>query len=219
MDAYETPYRHWVADHEFEPLSAAEMKAVSSLKFEVAYGNDVEQGKFTLRDPELMPPTAARVLSSLRDPERLKFWSLESQSIGLDDDPALYGGGMAVMAPGGWLQGHTDFAVNPFRPHMERRLSLIAFLNPEWESRWGGQLLLMDPMGKTVCAITPRPGRLVVFENSDLSIHGVRQIAKGAPMRVSVAVYYHGPRRPEATRMRSMWFPNRESPLCPKEVS
>jgi hypothetical protein len=219
VDAYEHPFRHWIADDEFEPLTVAELKTVQSLRFEACYANDAEQGKFTLRDRELMPAVAARTLSSLRDPERIKFWSKETGIEWLDDDPMLWGGGLAVMAPGGWLQTHLDLAQHPKLKNMERRLNLVAFLNPHWEHRFGGQLILADPMGNPVCNISPKPGRLVVFETGDLSYHGVRQIAANAPPRVAVQVFYLSPIRPGASRQRALFMPSRNSPLCPKEVS
>jgi len=219
VDAYETPFRHWILDGAFEPLTAAEMANIQTLKFEVAYGNDTEQGKFTVRDDALMPRTAAFTLAALRDPERIKFWSKEADINWLDDDPGLHGGGLAVMAPGGWLQTHLDLAQHPKLKYMERRLNLVAFLNPNWEHRFGGQLIFADPMGKEVCSISPKPGRLVVFETGDLSYHGVRQISTVAPPRVAVQVFYLSPIRPGVTRQRAIFFPNRQSPQCPKEVS
>ena len=218
MDSYTEPFRHWVADDAFPPLKPDQLAGIADLKFEVAYANDVEQGKLTLRNPDLMPVRAAAALANLRDPLYVHQWAKETGIVGLEDDPTIHGGGLHVTLPGGWLAPHVDYARHPKLRHMERRLTLIAFLNPHWEMRWGGQLLFTDPMGKSVYEITPKPGRLVVWESGDLSYHAVRQVAADAPPRVSVAVYYIAPIRPGATRERALFMTNRNAPECPKEV-
>lgn len=219
MDSYTEPFRHWILDDAFPPLTPDEFAGIADLKFEVAYANDVEQGKLTLRDPDRMPAHAAAALANLRDPEFVKRWAWETGIQGLEDDPSLHGGGLHVMMPGGWLNTHLDYAQHPKLRHMERRMNLIAFMNPEWQMRWGGQLLLADALGKPVYEISPKPGRLVAFETGDFSYHGVRQVSPDCPFpRVSVAVYYLAPIRPGVTRQRALFMTNRNSPDCPREV-
>lgn len=218
MDSYSEPFRHWILDDAFEPLPADQFEGIADLKYEVAYANDVEQGKLTVRDPDLMPIHAAAIIAKLRHPDFVRGWAREAGIIGLEDDTTLHGGGLHTMLPGGWLNAHLDYARHPKLKHMERRLSLVAFLSPTWEMRWGGQLLFTDAMGKSVYEISPKPGRLVVWESGDLSYHGVRQVAADAPPRVSVAVYYLSPIRPGTTRERALFMTNRNSPDCPKEV-
>lgn len=219
MDSYAEPFRHWICDGAVSPLPDDQFASLLDRQYEVAYANDVEQGKLTLRDPDRMPPAAAGVMANLRDPEFVKAWANRAVIHGLEDDPSMHGGGLHVMLPGGWLNAHLDYARHPRLKHMERRLNLIAFLNPVWEMRWGGQLLFTDPLGKSLYEISPRPGRLVVWESGDLSYHAVRQVAKDAPPRVSVAVYYLAPLREGVTRERALFMTNRNAPLCPKEVT
>lgn len=56
----------------------------------------------------------------------------------------------------------------------ERRISLVAYLNPHWDDACQGELLIFDPQNpdKVCQRILPMPGRLVLFR-SDLIPHEV----------------------------------------------
>lgn len=209
----ETPFRHWIIDHWCVPCGPLP----PGLPWEAEYDNDLERGKRTLRDWLALPDDYAQVFEELNDPATFRHWRTET-GISLAYDPTQYGGGLHVLEAGGYLQVHLDYARHPVLLNQERRLSLIAFLHPEWKPEWGGQLLLCDPSGRCVVAIDPTPGRLVVFEGGDASYHGVRQTARDTPPRVSAAVYYVGPARPTTTRTRALFLPNRSAPGCPAEV-
>lgn len=218
MVSRDAPYRHWVIDDWCEPIPPAMIDRHIGPVWEASYANDIEQGKRTARDPSWMPEPCAQTLARMTAPGSVGFWS-RITGITLQADPTNHGGGLHVMDGGGWLGGHIDYAAHPKLPGLERRLNLIAFLHAEWEWAWGGQLLLMDPAGKTVAEINPQPGRLVAFETSDVSYHGVRQISQHRGPRVSVACYMLSTIRPGVTRSRALFFPNRSKPgLPPHEV-
>ncbi len=126
----------------------------------------------------------------------------------LEDDPTMHGGGVHVTDPGGWLNCHVDYAAHPYLSGKERRLNLIAFLNPEWHREWGGALQLCDPMGNAVKEIYPEPGLLVAFETGDESYHGVSKVTGPVP-RITAAVYFLSDLRPGVTRKRALFMPNR----------
>lgn len=48
----------------------------------------------------------------------------------------------------------------------ENRLTAVIFLNPEWKSDWGGELIFFDRTQDAVCCVSPRPGRVVISQSS-----------------------------------------------------
>ncbi len=173
------------------------------------YQNDCERGKRTTRDPARMPATVAALLAWMRSEPLVGLWTERTGIAGLIDDPTLHGGGLHVLAGGGWLNTHLDYAKHPVVTGYERRLNLILFLNPEWEEAWGGGFEVCRPDGSVAERIYPAPGRLLAFETSDLSYHGTQRTVPDAPDRITLAVYYLAPARPSATRVRALFIPNR----------
>lgn len=212
MLTYTEPFRHWILDEWCEPLP--EVSVLSH--WEVGYDNDVERGKLTTR--EIGP--AGAVFARLLDPSFVREWAFRIDEPHLVADESLHGGGLQVITPGGWLQIHLDYHRQPHFPTMARRLNLVAFLTPTWAPGDGGDLLLANPSGKAMVEIAPLPGRLVVFETSDLSYYGVRETSRNAYPRITAAVSYLSPAGPGATRQRAMFLPNRNAPgRAPQEVA
>lgn len=130
---------------------------------------------------------------------------------GLQTDPLLHGGGIHRSGRGGVLSIHLDYAKHCKMPHLERRLNAILYLVPEWCEEWGGATVLTKPDGVTVLnRVYPKPGRLLLFEASDLAYHGVEPVTcpEGVE-RVTLATYYLAPIRPGVTRERALFVPNR----------
>lgn len=215
MTHADKPFRHWIIDGWCQPCGPLPADA----PWEARYANELERGKRTTRAVALLPPDFRAVFSRLTCPGYVRHWAEEAAIPGLDGDPLMYGGGLHVTDPGGFLQVHLDHAISGHRPHLERRLSLIAFIHPTWRPEWGGQLLFCHPDGRAAVRIEPTPGRLVVWENGDLSYHGVRRTADAAPPRVTAAVYHLAPARKGTTRARALFLPNRQAPDVPAEVA
>jgi len=197
------PFRHWIFDDWCGPLPPPPHK--SSSRWEARYCNDAERNKRTTRDTDAIP--GARPLF-----DRLRGLASDWSSIlgyPVMDDPTMHGGGIHVTEVGGWLGTHLDYSRHPVLPDKRRALNLIAFVHHEWRPEWGGELELCDPMGVPVVRIEPRPGRLVAFEVSDLSYHGVAPTSPAAAERVSLAVYYLADATESDTRMRAMFLPQR----------
>lgn len=173
------------------------------------YENDCERGKRATRDVTRLPPEVARLLAWLRSDAMTGLWAERTGIAGLADDPTLHGGGLHVLAGGGWLNTHLDYARHPTLSDLERRLNLVLFLNPEWREEWGGAFEACAPSGSPVQRVYPAPGRLVAFETTDLSYHGVAGTRPDAPERATLAVSYLAPARPSATRERALFLPSR----------
>lgn len=120
--------------------------------------------------------------------------------------PFCHGGGLHVTENGGRLDPHIDFAVHPDAPYLERRLSLILFLNTHTT---GALQLWNDDATKVVAEHFPMRNVAVLFENSDVSFHSVSPHASLTD-RMTLAVYYCAPIRPGVTRKRALWAPIRQ---------
>ena len=117
-------------------------------------------------------------------------------------DPALVGGGLHSVMPGGSLEVHTDFNTHP-QTQLLRRVNVLLYLNQNWESAFGGNLELWDAsMSECVRSIEPIFNRMVVFHSIDISYHGHPQplTCPEDRIRKSIAVYYYTPGEPEDHR-------------------
>jgi len=114
-------------------------------------------------------------------------------------DPDYVGGGTHESLRGGELDPHVDFNYHP-RTRLHRRLNLIVFLNPQWESEWGGCLeLLSDPWDRDPRRIVPVANRAVLFETTERSWHAFDRVdpPEGINLsRRSFAIYFYSKERP-----------------------
>ncbi len=112
---------------------------------------------------------------------------------GLIPDPYFEGGGFHEISRGGLLGVHADFRINETL-HLERRLNLLIYLNPDWDEAWGGKLELWDKaMTKCESQVLPLLNRCVVFSTDADSFHG-HPDALNTPEHVkrrSIALYYY----------------------------
>ena len=112
---------------------------------------------------------------------------------GLLPDPHFAGGGYHETSRGGKLGVHADFRINETL-HVQRRLNLLIYLNPEWNDEWLGQLELWTRDMKTcVKKVTPLLNRCVVFSTEADTWHG-HPDPLNTPLDVkrrSIALYYY----------------------------
>lgn len=136
------------------------------------------------------------------------FLDLVGRITGIPDllyDPHYFGGGTHENRHGQDLDSHVDFNYHPLTS-WHRRLNLIVYLNPEWETAWGGALELhrdpYDPEHDEVVRIEPAFNRCVVFETTEHSWHGFDRIVLPDDRRdlgrKSVALYFYTRERPAA---------------------
>lgn len=108
-------------------------------------------------------------------------------------DPYFTGGGLNETTKGGLLDVHIDGNYHD-ASGLNRRMNAIFFLNPNWKDKWGGQFGLYDSKGN-VCLkeVSPIHNRLLVFDTSDISFHGLPNPLKCPKniTRKSVILYYY----------------------------
>lgn len=205
MISGDKPFRWWIEDRWVYPDPTG-VPAPDHPSWEVRYDSPFEQGKRTTRELSGEPK---RVLGLIESVDQVALWC-ERLGYPVLPDPSRHGGGLHVTSPEGYLSTHLDYDRHPRLPSWRRALNLIVFLHSSWERDWGGNLELCDPMGRVVKSIEPLPGRLVAFECSDLSYHGVSTVT-GPAERVSVACYYLTPTMRHNVRQRALFLPVRSS--------
>ena len=65
-----------------------------------------------------------------------------------------------VALYGDQLMTHTD--CNP----TDMVVTALWYICPEWNLEWGGETLFFNDQGDAIVAVTPKPGRLVIFDGA-----------------------------------------------------
>jgi hypothetical protein len=191
------PYPHIKIDN-FLESDVANAAARDYLPFEQAqtlgktFSKVNESKKVQIIDPEKFPKNIARITAALADPSFIADLEYISGIDKLVWDPKFSGGGMHQTGPSGWLDVHVDFNFNEDL-QLHRRLNILLYLNPVWESSWGGNLELWDSEVKNlVHSIEPVMNRCVFFTTSEISQHGVSAVTcPEGVQRQSIAAYYY----------------------------
>lgn len=90
---------------------------------------------------------------------------------------------LAVYEPGDFYRTHLD----AFRGQSNRRLSLVTYLNPDWQPGQGGELVIYHPeTGTTLQTVAPLLGMLVLF----LSEEFPHEVLPAVRERKSVAGWF-----------------------------
>lgn len=171
----------------------------------VHYDDLDERGKRACNRCEAMPSACREFLALLSGPAAATVCQWITGSDTLVSDPSLYGGGLHVTEPGGFLGVHLDNERHP-ATGLARRLNLIVYCTDwsaagGWHDEWGGQLELWDrACGRVVKRIAPLFNRAVLFATSQHGFHGHTQplACPAGFSRKSVAVYYWSPFRSRA---------------------
>lgn len=184
------PWPHAVID-EFLPEDIAEAAAGAFPNADDpiwrSHGREFTGGdranKLEMAKRDAMPEALQRVVDMLNGPALEKVRKLT----GFDDlasDPSLYGGGLNLVPPGGFLKAHADFNTHEGR---YRTVNVIVYLNRDWQSGDGGELELWAD-GKVAKKIEPIFNRAVVFTTNQAAVHGYSPVKKE---RRSIGVYYY----------------------------
>lgn len=197
------PFRHIAVDNFLNPAFAKEVVAAlpdfdraRELGLEFKAVN--ERGKVQVTDDALFPEPVRQLNQFMASPELLSAFERITGIDGLLPDSELVGGGLHVMSGGSHLDVHVDFNLIEGR-QLHRRLNVLLFLNPGWQSTWGGELELWDAdVRKCERRFEPQMNRLILFETSEFSYHGVRKVRSPASIdRRSFAAYYYTSQAPE----------------------
>jgi Rps23 Pro-64 3,4-dihydroxylase Tpa1-like proline 4-hydroxylase len=112
---------------------------------------------------------------------------------GLIPDPHFRGAGLHLTLSGGHLALHVDFNRDRFRA-LTRRVSVLYYLNPDWEVSWGGELEMWNAeVSRCEVRIAPLLDRLVVMAHGETFWHGhpAPLLCPESRGRAAVAAYFY----------------------------
>jgi Rps23 Pro-64 3,4-dihydroxylase Tpa1-like proline 4-hydroxylase len=162
------------------------------------YGYEGFEKKIATSKEQLLPPLVRRTLQELNTAPFIDFLEALTGIEGLIPDPKMLGGGIHLSRPGDLLGIHADFNWHPALK-LHRRINLLVYLNPGWDTAWGSDLELWDTTAsRCVRRIAPLMNRAVVFNTRSDTFHGhPRPLAcPDGVYRRSIAAYYYTAERP-----------------------
>ncbi|WP_338039833.1 2OG-Fe(II) oxygenase [Luteibacter yeojuensis] len=193
------PFRHVVIDDFFDRAYVDQLlQEFPAFERGNFIGDDGHAGgKSTVDAMARLGPAYRRLDEVIQKPAFLDYIGRITGIEGLLYDPFYLGGGTHENRDGQPLSAHIDFNYHPSE-RWHRRLNLIVYLNHEWEERWGGLLdLYRDPYAdpEPAKSIVPLFNRCVIFETTEHSWHGFRQIClppdRPGLSRKSIALYFY----------------------------
>lgn len=216
------PFRHVVIENFFDSTFARWLLAeFPAFERGNCIGDDGrEGGKSTVERIKALGPAFRALDAAIQAPDFLRLIGTIAGIDGLTYDPFYLGGGTHENRHGQALQAHVDFNYHPSE-RWHRRLNLIVYLNPEWDSAWGGNLeLWRDPYqdANPRARIAPAMNRCVIFETTETSWHGFDKIAlppeRADLSRKSIALYFYTRQRPaqETAGKHTTHYVNRQLP-------
>ena len=200
-----------IHDNLFDPaeITAASQDWPSSdWEHWIRYDSSFEKGKLTCEDWKVIPQSSALLLCRLL--------SLSKEIIGCElvPDGSLRGGGMQCMTDGGRLDIHFDSSHHGLNG-WQRRLNAILFLQ-DWNSEWGGAFELWNKsLASPNLLVYPSKGRLLIFETSNKTPHGVSR-PLSCPVEIvrqTLAVWWYTPDSYRA-RAEFLAFPDAKDPFA-----
>lgn len=191
--ANDGPFPHLVIDDFLEPEAAADLATQFPTE---QVGNDtyvglVEDRQF-LRSESLMPPAIRGIFAELRSPQFVAWLEATTGYRELIPDFENIESGLITTKNGGYHGLHVDPNMHPSKDWY-RRITLLIYVNPEWEKAWGGDLELWDAgLRKVRKSVGPTFNRCFIFGCRDRSWHGYQPLRLPADKarRVLLLVYY-----------------------------
>lgn len=188
------PFQHIVIDDLFVPQFLDNLvdkfPNAQELKWWV-YNNPLEK-KLAFNDLNQLDPCFRKFFDFMNG----NFMSFLTKLTGLNEiipDPALNGGGLHQIMPGGKLDVHEDYNIHRSLKAL-RKLNVILYLNKDWKDEYEGHLQLWNKdMTKLTQVVAPTYNRLVIFRTDLSSNHG-HPIPLACPenmSRKSLATYYY----------------------------
>jgi hypothetical protein len=192
-DAYRTasPWPHVVIDGLFDPAVVARARAEElGPALQLVPRRSTRRVKAESRASA--GPTAAAILQRLLADDLCDLLTTLTGIPDLVTDPTHWWAGVHVLASGSFEAVHRDFARNS-TGHLWHRVNILVYLNPGWQSEWGGQLELWDTTMKTCHRrVEPVGGRMIIFEPGPDALHGIPAVCcPVGDARLTLASYYY----------------------------
>lgn len=191
------PFRYLVIEGFLDPEFALEVARAypgyeEALAQGLGFDSVNERQKVQVSDASKFSEPVAKLNDALASPEFMRDLHTITGIDGLLPDPSLAGAGMHLTTGHGRLDVHVDFNYSE-ETQTHRRLNILVYLNEDWDASWGGAVELWDQQVKTCHKrLEPMLNRMVLFETSDISFHGVTPLTCPPDRtRQSFATYYY----------------------------
>jgi hypothetical protein len=187
------PFKHLVLDGLFSPVALGRVEAEFDRAQTIAWreiNTGLQRKRGSVPDTTL-PSNVQDYFNTINAGPFLRFLSDVTGISDLIPDPALYGGGMHEVGEDGAFEVHVDFQRHP-RTQLNNRLTVITYLNEDWDLADGGHLELWQ-MKPAQCraTVTPLFGRTVIMGQSWTAAHGHPQPVRKGRKRRSVTAYFY----------------------------
>ena len=218
------PFKHVVIDQFFDPAFAQQLLAEFPSFNSGSSTNEAgrKEGKAVNTDINSISPAYRTLYEVISGREFLDFVSRLSGISELLIDPLMFGGGTHENLHGQELDPHVDFNYDQ-SVQLHRRLNLIVYLNPQWQSEWGGALEIHSnprtPFENRITSYDPLFNRCVMFETNEYSWHGFPRIDlpedRRHLSRKSISIYLYTKERPaeEIVSAHATFYVQRPLPL------
>ena len=141
--------------------------------------NVFEQGMMGISNVADLPIYALSIIAKLNSPEFLNILKQITNIDGLVLDTHNEIGqwaGIRAMKPGAYQSIHSDARLHPHLG-IEKKITLVGYLNEEWKESDGGYTEVWnDDMSACVDKVAPLFNRVLIFQNTDKSYHGVPEV-------------------------------------------
>ncbi|MEE3715559.1 2OG-Fe(II) oxygenase [Tumidithrix elongata RA019] len=117
---------------------------------------------------------------------------------------------------GSYLDMHVDFNLHPKKDNWVHELTLLIYLNKNWQDQYGGQLLLQHQDQSKVYEIAPIFNRCTIICSDETTFHGYRKLNLPANVtRKSILVNFYREVAPDQIppRKPTIWATEKVSPL------
>ena len=220
VEKFDSPFDHWILD-DFFSLDFATEISNSFCDYNDSswwnYNTPLENKK-TIQDWRKFSPIIYRTFQHLCSPDFIGYLKEITGIRDLYPDYGLHGGGLHIHSTGGNLNIHKDYSIHP-KVKLQRKLNLIIYMTPNWDSSWGGGLEFWSHNEKTnkpqqlIKTIDCSYNKAVLFDTTQNSWHGLPsplQCPEGI-YRKSLAVYYlTTPDESMEDRSRALFVPRED---------
>lgn len=156
------------------------------------YKRSQENLKFEFKPESLSPPLRS-LFYSFNSIPFVGFIENLTGIKGLIPDPYFAGAGFHQVSDGGHVNIHADFNFHSAMS-LERRISLLLYLNKDWREEYGGCFEIWDREMSRCCErVVPAFNTCVVFNTSSTSFHG-NPVPTKHPLRQprrAIALFYY----------------------------
>ncbi len=129
---------------------------------------------------------------------------------------ADYCGELHQGRDGGFLDMHVDFNLHPKKDTWIHELTLLIYLNKDWQDNYGGQLLMQHHNYPKTYEVTPVFNRCAIIRSDETTFHGYRQLKLPENLtRKSILVNFYREVEPSQIppRRPTVWATKEVSPL------